>query len=305
MSVDTLIKIVMNVALLFVMFSMGLALTLKDFRRVAAMPGPVARGVVGQMLVLPLIGLMIVFSGNLPTFVALGLMLIAVCPGGPISNFFSHVSGGDSALSVTLTTVTTLMSIVTLPLIFEWTPMGEYADASKVPALHVLKSLVIGVLLPISAGMIARRMMPNRADRISPHLGRIGLGLIFVVLGLLMYKNRALYADVTGPLVFSAVSLNVLAMLAGYYLGAVPGGDLRRGITLSYEVGLQNVPLATVIGYSLFTGHDTAESAMTIVLAVVGLYAVSSIATGLLAVAVFKGLKRRQGGSLSLERGGI
>lgn len=287
MTEDAIIGAVMGAALIFVMFSMGLQLTWLDFRRVALMPGAVFLGMVAQMIVLPAIALAAVYLVDLPAPAAIGILLVAICPGGPVSNFFSHISGGNAALSVTLTMMTTLSSIVTLPAFFLWTPLGEYAQGTEVPALYILKSLFIGVVVPTVVGMIVRAFRHSFAVRIAQRSERLGLFLIFVVLSLILYKNRAFYGDITAGLLVSVAAVNVGGMLGGYALGAMFAQPRSTKITFAYEVGLQNIPLATVLAFGLFA-NDPRQ--LTIIAAVVGLYAVASIIGALGGVFAFKQL---------------
>src|SRR3989339_1604694 len=128
-----MIQAIMTVVLLFLMFSMGLVTTLQDFRRVMLTSFTMAVGVAAEVFLVPLIALLAVRALDLPPAVAIGIMLLAICPGGPISNFFSHISGGNPALALTLTVITTFLSLVTMPAFFTWTFLGAHAGGVSVP----------------------------------------------------------------------------------------------------------------------------------------------------------------------------
>jgi BASS family bile acid:Na+ symporter len=285
-SEDAIIGVVMGAALIFIMFSMGLVLTATDFARVVRAPRVVFLGTVAQVVVLPLVAVITVVMSNPPSAVAVGLVLVAICPGGPVSNFFSHVSRGDAALSVTLTLVSTLLSLATLPVIFAWTPMRDAVQGIDTPTGFILQSLVVGVAMPTAAGMMVRLRWPKIAARAARLLEKVGLLLIFVVLSLLMFKNRTFYADTSTALIASVMLVNVGGMVAGYALAAAASMPRATRVTYAFEVGLQNIPLASVLAHGLFSRAGDGTSA--VVMAVVGLYAVVSIASALSSVFLFK-----------------
>lgn len=294
MSQSAVIGALMGAALISIMFGMGLLLGREDFRRVRLAPRAVFIGSAAQMLLLPSLAVIGMTIFGLPAAAGVGLLLVAICPGGPISNFFSHVSGGDGALAVTLTVVSKILCLVSLPAFFTWTPLANYAGIETVPALYILKSLLIGVVAPIATGMVVRHWRPDFAKRAGGWLERLGFLLILGVLSLIMYHNRESYAGLTTTLLMAVMFVNVGSMVAGHFLARITGQPQSIRITYAYEVGLQNIPLATVLAYGLFSAGD--PRSLVIIEAVIGLYAIVSISSALAGIAWFRrGAPARRG----------
>jgi len=286
MTENTIIGVAMGAALVLIMFSMGLVLTVRDFARVAYAPRAVLFGVAAQVILLPLIAGASVYAFDLSIAAGVGLLLVAICPGGPVSNFFSYVSRGDAALSVTLTLMSTILSLTTLPAIFAWSPMRDFAHGNDTPIGFILKSLLMGVVLPTIVGMIVRIWWPRAAARSAQYLERIGVSLILVVLTLMMYGNRSFYADMTAIVLAAVVFVNIGGMTVGYLLAGMTRQARSTRITYAFEVGLQNVPLASVLAYGLF--RTPGNEFLAVVIAVIGLYAIVSVVSALGASFLFK-----------------
>lgn len=286
MSQGATIGALMAAALVSIMFGMGLLLRREDFARVRLMPRAVLIGSAAQMILLPGLAVVAIVMFGLPAAAGVGLLLVAICPGGPISNFFSHVSGGDGALAVTLTVVSKILCLVSLPAFFTWTPLANYAGMEAVPGVYIMKSLLLGVMLPIAAGMVVRARWPRFAARAGGWLERLGFLLILAVLSMIMYQNRAFYAGITTTLLLAVMFVNVGGMIAGHLLARLSGQPRSIRITYAYEVGLQNIPLATVLAYGLFSAGD--PRALVIIEAVIGLYAIVSITSALAGITWFR-----------------
>lgn len=289
---DAVIQVVMGSVLLFVMFSMGLVLTWQDFRRVAQMPRTVALGLAAQIILLPLLAIFAIHALGLPTAAAIGVLLVAICPSGPTSNFFSYIAGGDLALSLTLNAMVTLLSLVTLPLLFSWTFLRAHAVGVDIPALYIVKALLLSIVVPTLAGMLIRARRPAFAGRTVKYTEKIGPMLIMLVVALMFIKNRAVLGETGGLLLASAAVVNVGGMLVGYFWAALfrLGADVKK--TFSFEVGLQNIPLATTLAYGLFSAD---ERRLAVILTVIVLYGVMSLISALGGFFIFKKLPGRAG----------
>lgn len=286
MNEDLLIKGFMQAALVTIMFGMGLSLSLAEFKRLVNHPGQIILGSFGQLLVLPLFAALVCYVMNPSLYIVMGVMIVVCCPGGPISNYFTYASNGNAELSVTITTATTLLSIITLPVIFSLDPVVTYFNIVTIPRDFIIKSLLVGLLLPIVLGMIFNALFSNLAQVIKLPLNKFGMFLILIVLLLISYKNKDL-VSVTGlNLLVTIVAINVGAMVIGYYMAKFSAWRYADRISLSYELGLQNVPLATLIGYSLMEQSSMSGHIDTI-LASIGIYAIVSVFFSFVGVYVF------------------
>lgn len=280
-----MIQVIMTVLLLFLMFSMGLVTTLQDFKRVMLTPFTMGVGVIAEVFLVPLIALIAIRALDLPAPVAIGIMLLAICPGGPISNFFSHISGGNPALALTLTVITTFLSLVTMPAFFTWTFLGSHASGLTVPAKYIMKILLISVIVPTILGMIVRAKKPEFAAQVVKYTEKLGAVLIMCVIGLMFVQNRATIRDIGGLMLAVVCLVNVGGMLAGYLWGTI----FRRGRvvakTIVFEIGIQNIPLATVFAYGLF-GAD--KAVLAVITSMIVLYGIVAPLSSLAAVYIFK-----------------
>lgn len=249
---DLLKTVLLPLALIIIMFGMGMTLTLADFRRVVLAPKAKLVGLANQLLLLPLIAFGLVSLFRLPPALAVGLMLIAACPGGPTSNIITHLSRGDTALSVTLTAVSSLITIFTIPLIVG-ASMGHFLGEGREIALPFGKTviqLVIVTLLPIAGGMwlhAARPALTARLGRSVNIVSLVFLGLV-ILAAVLREENLAQQFRDAGP---AAITLNLLTMLVGWATSAAFGLPTRQRLTIAIESGIQNGTLALGIALGL------------------------------------------------------
>ncbi|WP_041795750.1 bile acid:sodium symporter family protein [Pararhodospirillum photometricum] len=244
--------------LAFIMFSIGLGLTLQDFTRVFRLPVPLGVGLLNQMVVLPLlaVGLVALYDGR-PDF-ALGLILIAACPGGISSNLLTMLAGGSAALSISMTAITSMASLLTLPLIVgvaQSVVLGQSHEVTM-PLGQVLGS-VFGVSgVPMALGMLLRHRGPALAARLRPWCHRLSTGIfVVIVISAFVGLRQGMMDHVAeiGPLV---LALNLGTMT----LGLLTAGALRLGradgIAITLECGLQNAALAIFIATSVLGRPD-------------------------------------------------
>lgn len=252
--------LVVPVALLVIMICMGMELVLADFRRVLEMPRATAVGLVGQMLVLPAAGLAFAHWPGFPPEVAVGIVIMAACPGGVTSNVFSYLARANIALSVTLTTLSSMLCFATIPL---WVHVGlalfdEGAGGAglRLPIGRTSVQLFAVTLLPVVIGMGIRHRWPAFSDRVRVPLRRSMVVLMVAAIGSILASE---WEGVVGKLESSAIAalLLVSAMLGlAYGLSRASRLDERDAFTISIEVGLQNGALATMIVVTLLRRPD-------------------------------------------------
>ena len=247
------LKLLLPLALAFIMFSMGLSLVVDDFKRVVIHPLAMGFGLLSQMLVLPLIAITLVTLFSLEPNLAVGLIILAACPGGITSNLLTHISGGDSALSVSLTAVTSLAGVISIPLIVNL-GMSWYAGSTTTLALP-LGSMIGGVFListlPLLLGMALRHLHRAWALRIEPGARKTAVFLfILIVLATFMgqWGNISDNFAAAGPMV---IALNI-ATIAFALLGAkLLRLERPQGIAIGLECGLQNAAMGIFVAGTL------------------------------------------------------
>ncbi|MFT4738042.1 MAG: BASS family bile acid:Na+ symporter [Cyclobacteriaceae bacterium] len=241
--------IILAISLIIIMFGMGLSLTIADFQRIVKYPKAVLTGTVNQLILLPLIGFGLASIFDLRPEVAVGIMILVACPGGPTSNLITHLAKGDTALSVTLTAVSSVVTIITIPLIIQFSMnrfMGDSTDVI-VDAPQIMLQLVVITLIPISIGMMIKRKAPLFAQRMDRPV-KIASAFVFVLVlvGLIVkeYANLLPYFLQAG---WITLTLNVLTMTLGYVVARLMSLPFRQRISISIESGIQNGTLAIAI----------------------------------------------------------
>ncbi|MEX1119068.1 MAG: bile acid:sodium symporter family protein [Terrimicrobiaceae bacterium] len=260
---DVFKSVFLPLALIFVLFGMGMSLSVGDFKRVMLSPLASAVGVCCQLIVLPLTAFAVAWVLGLRGETAVGLMLLAACPGGPTSNLISHLSKGDVALSVTLTAVSSVVAVFTIPWVvgLSMTHFLGSAAAIELPFWKTLIQLMIVTLLPIALGMGIRAAKPAFADRMARPasvLSVVFLGLV-ILLAVLREDNLAEQFRVAGP---GAVTLNVLTMVLAFYLAKLFQLPHTQQITISIEAGIQNGTLALAIALGILGNPHIAMPAV-------------------------------------------
>ena len=224
-----------------VMFGMGLTLKPVDFALVARRPLPVLIGVVAQFVIMPMVALAVVAIMDLPEAVAAGVILVGCAPGGTSSNVVSYLARGDVALSVTMTSISTLLAPVFTPLLTLWLA-GEYMPVS---ASSMAWSIVKVVLIPVVAGILIGMLAPRVVARINSALPWISVAAISAIVCIVVGGAHDTIAS-AGALVFAAVIIhNGCGYGLGYLAGLITKQPVAARRTMAVEVGMQNSGLAT------------------------------------------------------------
>lgn len=229
-----------NLFLGIIMFGMGLTLTWPDFALVAKRPLPILLGVVAQYVIMPLLGLGVAFALDLPPALAAGVILVGSAPGGTASNVVAYLARADTALSVTMTSISTLLAPLLTPLLTLWLA-GQYMD---VDAGSMAMSIVKIVLLPVLGGLIVRMLLRRLVDSVLPALPWVSVVFIALVVAAVV-GNSAETVLSAGFVVLLAVILhNGLGYAIGYAGAHLCGLPRPAARTVSIEVGMQNSGLA-------------------------------------------------------------
>lgn len=237
-----------------IMFFMGVTLTLPDFTRIAKRPWVVLLGTGSQFIVMPLAGWLIAQMLSLPPALAIGVILVGCAPGGTASNVVTYLAKGDVALSVSITTVSTLLAPLLTPVLTLWLA-GSYMDVS---AGSMMVSIVQTVLLPVIGGVIVRALFSRIIDLLGPILPWLSTVAIAYVVAVVVAGSAGSLLQ-AGALVLVAVILhNGVGLALGYLAARVAGLDAPARRALSFEVGLQNSGLASSLAQTHFPAEPTA-----------------------------------------------
>ncbi len=231
-----------------IMFGMGTTLTIADFERVAEQPYPVAIGLVAQFLIMPFAAAAVARVFELPAAIAAGLILVGSCPGGTASNVITYLAKGDVALSVTMTSCSTIASVIATPYLMLWLA-GAYIS---VYPPELLLSILTVVIFPVAAGLIVRQSFGDRVRQIDALLPVVSVGLIVLVVACIVALSRDQLLD-SGALVFVTVAVhNSSGLLLGYAMAKLAGLDAVRCRTIAIEVGMQNSGLGVALARKHF-----------------------------------------------------
>lgn len=249
-----MISYLVTILLTLLMFGMGLGLTTQDFSRVFTIPKAALAGLVGQLILLPLLGFMLCYTLNLSGAIAIGIMLLTLCPGGVLSNMFTLIARGDIALSVTMTSISSLITVFTLPVVLNLS-MIYFNDETiqlSLPLLKTATQIMLITIIPVSVGMLVLRYAPRFAEA-SKQWVRTGCSVFlpFLIIGIFMQNGGSWFQHFI-QVGLLTVCLNLLSILLGYCIAKLSRLEKRQTRTLSIEVGAQNAMLGVTIAISPF-----------------------------------------------------
>lgn len=268
---DLLINVVLPLSLAIIMLSLGIGLTVADFGRVALRPRAFAIGALCQVVLLPLTALTVTWAFGLRGELAVGLFLLALCPGGVTSNMISRLARGDVALSVALTAVISLLSILTVPVLAAWSVrwyMGDAAPPVTVASLALAMFLI--TTLPVALGVLVRHLAPRFADRVEPGLTGLATALFVLIVLAALAGNWDLFVSNLASLGPALVSLNLALMVLGLLIAGLFGLAWQARKTVSIETGIQNATLGITLA-ALISGQSEGFSTYALPSAVYGI----------------------------------
>lgn len=240
--------------LMIVMLGMGITLSWQEFQAVGLMPRPVALGFVAQYLIMPTAGWLVAQLYQLPTPFAVGLILVACCPGGTASNVVTFIARAHVALSVVMTLCSTLAAIILTPLLTKLLA-GQYVEVN---AVQLFWGTVQVVLLPILVGLALNTKAPNLVKKVLPISPFVSvLGICVICGGVFAASAKAILSHGL-QLLAAVVSLHSLGFLGGYYLARTVGYSERTCRTIAIEVGMQNSGLGVALARQAFANPLTA-----------------------------------------------
>ena len=239
--------------LTLLMFDLGLTLRPNDFMLVFKQPKAILLGLAGQLILLPLIAFALAEVFHLQPLFYIGVMLIACCPGGSSSNVFSMLAKGDVALSVSLTALSSIITLFTVPVILDWATLrvGE-SIGIHLPIGNLLVQNLVTMLIPILLGIGVNHFWPVAATRMERVLSKIAFPALMLLAGIFFVQHHATIADNFGILGFCLTALILLAIGLSWCASHLIGLETREKRTIVIEVGMQNAAQAIAIASSPF-----------------------------------------------------
>ncbi|MCF6212662.1 MAG: bile acid:sodium symporter family protein [Flavobacteriaceae bacterium] len=249
----------LNVSLAVIMFGVALDVKIKDFKLLVVKPKPILVGFLSQFILLPALTFVLVSLVNPQPSVALGMFLIAACPGGNISNFMTKLANGNTALSICLTAFSTLLAMFITPFNFEF--WGNLYP----PSAHLLKTInlnpyqlinVIALILgvPLVLGMLFNSYLPTLAKKIVKPLKFISIAIFIFLVGLAIIQNFDVLKKYIFAVLLLVISHNLIAILTGYFTAKGFKLSRKNQRTLAIETGIQNSGLALLLIFTFFKG---------------------------------------------------
>jgi BASS family bile acid:Na+ symporter len=250
---------ILNVCLALVMLGISLDLKTDDFKLIFRAPKATILGLVSQFFLLPALTYLLILVIEPAPSIALGMIMVAACPGGNISNFLAHFAKGNTALSVTLTAFGTVIAIGMTPLNLHlwgslYSPTAAILKEVSLDAWQVLKALVLLAGLPLVVGMLCRHYQPNIAIALSTKLKPVSL-IVFVLFLVAAIANNADHFMTSVGTVFLIVLIhNGIALVSGFYFAKLFGVDFKDQKSIAIETGIQNSGLGLVLIFTFFNG---------------------------------------------------
>ena len=252
-------QIFLPISLAIIMFGMGLTLVVSDFGRLFAYPKEVLVGLFNQLVFLPLIGFLIILLFDLNSSMAIGIMILSLCPGGPTSNLITQVARGNIGLSVTLTALASLITVFTIPIILSEAITyftGETDVVIELPILQTMLQILLITVIPVSIGMVIRKKNEDFALRMERPM-RIASTVLFIIIFLLvMIANKDLIVQAMKEVGLATLLLNLSTMALGYITAKIFGIKGKSQVSITIESGIQNGTLAFVIATTILNNVE-------------------------------------------------
>lgn len=250
---------VLNSTLAIIMFGVALGITTNDFKRLFKNPKILFTGIVSQFLLLPMVTFIFIKLINPMPSIALGMMMVAACPGGNISNFMTQMAKGNAALSVSLTAFATLVSLVMTPFNLHfwgnlYAPTAQILKTVALDPFELVKLVLLILGLPLVIGMLVRKNKPILADKLMKYLKPLSLIIFLIFIIVAFYDNLSIFMNYIHYVLIIVIVHNLLAYLTGFYFAKSMKLSFQDQKTLAIETGIQNSGLGLLLIFSFFNG---------------------------------------------------
>jgi BASS family bile acid:Na+ symporter len=250
---------VLNLCLAIIMFGVALGLNVADFKRILQNPKPALVGILSQFLVLPALTYLLVLVTQPAPSIALGMIMVAACPGGNVSNFMSKLAGGNPALSVTLTAFSTGLCLFLTPFNLQfwgslYEPTNVLLKEVSVDPIEVFQTVVVILGIPLILGMALNAWKPAFSGKLSKILTPISILIFAALVVIAFYNNVDIFLEFMHLVVFLVFLHNAIALSSGYALGSIWRLSVPDKKSLAIETGIQNSGLGLLLIFSFFNG---------------------------------------------------
>ena len=251
--------LIMNLVIGFIMFGVALDLQVSDFKRSLKTPKPAIIGLVCQFLLLPAITFVLVSIVQPAPSIALGLFLVAACPGGNLSNFLTHLAKGNTPLSISMSAISTVMAIVMTPLnTMFWaslySPTKEIMTSFSISVVDMFTTIFLMLGLPLFIGMFIRKKLPEFAARFNQIMMKFSIVIFIVFVIVMVANNFNAFVNNVGAVVWVVIVQNALAICIGYVTARTLKMNERDRRAIAIETGIQNSGLGLVLIFNFFGG---------------------------------------------------
>ena len=266
-----IIDIFLPLSLVFIMFTLGIGLTIEDFKNILREPKAFGLGIINQMILLPLVAFFIVSIIKLPNELAVGMMILACCPGGVTSNIITKLAKGDTALSISYTAVVSIASVITLPLIVG-SSMQHFLE-SNAPTINILSlglTMFLITTMPVTIGLYINTKYHNITVPFLPIANKISTVLFIIIVIGALASEWDLFISNINTLAPAIITLIIIMLFAGYKCALWFGISKKKAITISIESGIQNATVGITIG-GLILNQGTGLSILSLPSGVYGI----------------------------------
>ena len=274
MQESLLSNVILPLAIVIIMVTLGMTLTLTDFKRVLTQPLQVLTGLLCQLVLLPLLGFAVAEIFSLPAIYAVSIILLAASPGGATSNLIVHAADGDRALSVTLTAISNMLAWLTIPLLLS-IAFGMYGGGTEIidfPVADTMIQVAALTILPVLIGMGIRKWKTEFAENSKRGTRTFATVFFLLIVVALVVENWELIVR-DGPRFAPAfITLNIAALAVGFFVAKLAGINRVQATTISIETGLQNATVSITVALTILNNNEMAI--------IPGLYALWMLASG-------------------------
>ena len=244
-----IIDIFLPLSLVFIMFTLGIGLTVQNFQNIINQPKALILGLINQMVLLPLIAFIILLIIKLPSEMAVGMIILACCPGGVTSNVLTRIAKGDTALSISYTAIVSIVTVITLPIIVGFSM--QYFMGSNAPSINIFSlglTMFCITTIPVSIGLYINTKYHDFSASFLPIANKISTILFIVIIIGALTSEWEIFINNLNLLGPAILSLIFLMLLIGYCSATLFGLNKEKSITIAIESGIQNATVGITIG---------------------------------------------------------
>ena len=251
---------VLNLCMAFIMYGVALSIKPVHFKGILTQPGAILTGVFSQLVLLPALTFLLVLILRPAPGIALGMFLVAACPGGNVSNYFSLIGRANAALSVSLTAVSTLASVVSTPFLFRfwgnlYAPTADLLRSIDIAFMDVLVQILFVLTIPVTLGLLSARYFPDLTQRVARPVSHLSFLMLLGFIAVALRANAQQFLDYIHLVIGLVFLHNAVALTSGYYLAKGLGQPTENCRSIAIETGIQNSGLGLILIFSFFGGH--------------------------------------------------